>query len=181
MLRSNRYAQDSYTAKFSVNLILTQSCESLFVDQSLNPKPVVTETFEIGKDLTKEIVLQSNNLRFNPNCSLPVQSTFELVNADQSPIDGTVFSLTFDWTTSGMQSTINIAATDILKAGEYSMILIERSTSPTGLSFETILNVSLIDFCLSAELQLLQSVSVFTYTSGSGPTTLDLQAAKNAI
>lgn len=49
------------------------------------------------------------------------------------------------------------------------------------MSFETILNVSLIDFCLSAELKVSQSSSVFTYISGSGPATFDLQAAKNAI
>ena len=72
VLRSNRYAQDSYTATFSVNLQLTQSCESLYADQSLNPRPVVTETFEIGKDLTKDIVLQSNNMLFNTNCVSPV-------------------------------------------------------------------------------------------------------------
>lgn len=103
------------------------------------------------------------------------------MNVDQSPVNGTVFNLKVDWTASGMLSTVNIAVTDIFKAGEYSMILIERSTSPPGMSFETILNVSLIDFCLSAELKVSQSSSVFTYISGSGPATFDLQAAKNAI
>ena len=51
-----------------MNVKMTLSCDPLFADQSLEPIPKLTSTYQINKDTTLEIVIASSNLLFNPTC-----------------------------------------------------------------------------------------------------------------
>ena len=107
-------------------------CDVLFASQvpfGLAPKPVLTGAYLIKKDSINEMNLESNNILFNPTCSAPYQTTFELLNSDGTAADASIFSLTELWTEIGMQVTLSIETYDKNKAGEYSLLLAERDAA----------------------------------------------------
>lgn len=107
-------------------------CDALFASQvpyGSAPIPVLTGTYLIKKDSVNEMIVESNNILFNPTCSAPYQTTYELLNSDGTAADALVFNLTELWTEIGMQVTLSIETYDKNKAGEYSLLLSERESA----------------------------------------------------
>ena len=108
---------------------MTLSCDPQFADQSLEPIPKLTSTYQINKDTTLDIVIASSNLLFNPTCQSPYQTTFLLSNSDGSAVDASIFSLAYVWTDSGMKATITVISEEKNQAGFYSLQLQEKDTA----------------------------------------------------
>ena len=103
-----------------------------------------------------------------------------LSNSDVSAVDASIFSLAYVWTDSGMQATITVISEEKNQAGLYSLQLLEKDTAASDAKFETIIDVTLVDFCSTAKIELGQVSSEIYYVSESGPKAIDMsQTEKN--
>lgn len=54
------------------------------------------------------------------------------------------------------------------------MQLLEKDTAESDAKFETIIDVTLVDFCSTAKIELGETSSVIDYVSESGPQAIDM-------
>ena len=73
-----------------------------------------------------------------------------------------------------MQATVTVFSEDKNQAGLYSLQLLEKDTAESDAKFETIIDVTLVDFCSTAKIELGETSSVIDYVSESGPQAIDM-------